>query len=253
MTTILDLEQGALNELFARARAGDAASKESLVRQYLPLVRPIAVHLAGVRPDQIDDLTQVGAIGLLRAIERFDPALGKGFAPYASALIAGEIRHYMRDNVPLVRPPRELVEMRGKVLAAQIALMQRDGGPITAAAIAEAAALPVGKVEEVLQLEENFCPASIDQEMEAERGSFRFQLVDNQYKSFQLATEDQIMLQQALASLRTASREVIEFAFYDDLTQTEIAKRLGISQMQVSRRLKSAVGELWKALNTKLF
>lgn len=250
MTLIQDLDDVAL---FTRARTGDAASKEQLVRQYLPLVRPIAVHLAGPRPDQIDDLTQVGAIGLLRAIERFDPSMGKAFPAYANALIAGEIRHYMRDSVPLVRPPRELVEMRGKVLAAQSLLTQRDDGPVTASAIAALTELPVGKVEEVLQLEENFAPASIDQEMEAERGSFRFQLVDSQYKSFQLATEDQIMLHQALASLRSASREVIEFAFYDDLTQTEIAKRLGISQMQVSRRLKTAMGELWKVLNTKLF
>jgi RNA polymerase sigma-B factor len=239
--------------LFEQVRQGDNGATERLVKRYLPLVRPIAVHLSGTRPDQIDDLVQVGSIGLLRAIQRFDPALGKPFEAYANALIAGEIRHYMRDAVPLVRPPRELVEMRGKVLAAQSLLQQADEGPASAEAIAELAHLPLAKVEEVLQLEENFCPASIDQEMEAERGSFRWQLVDSRYKSFQLATEDQLMVNQALAGMRTASREVIEFAFYEDLTQTEIAKKLGISQMQVSRRLKSAMGELWKVMNTKLF
>ena len=250
MTIIQELDA---TTLFEQARAGSATCKERLVRQYLHLVRPIAVHLAGARPDLIDDLTQVGSIGLLRAIERFDPGLGKAFESYANALIAGEIRHYMRDVVPLVRPPRELVELRGRVLTAQSALLQRGEAIVTAEAIAELTGLSVSKVEEVLQLEENFCPASIDQEMEAERGSFRFQLVDNHYKSFQLATEDQLMLNQAIASLRTASREVIEFAFYEDLTQTEIAKKLGISQMQVSRRLKTAMGELWKTLNTKPF
>ncbi|MDB5099561.1 MAG: polymerase subunit sigma [Cyanobacteria bacterium RYN_339] len=223
-------------------------AKEVQVKQHLHLVRPIAQHFAATRPDQVDDLTQVGAIGLLRAIERFDPSLGKPFEPYANTLIAGEIRHYLRDAVPLVRPPRELVELRGRVMAARNAL----GENVTAAAIAELADLPLIKVEEVLSLEENYHPASLDQELEAEGGTIRYQLVDNRYSSFQLATEDAIMLATGLARLRTVSREVIEFAFYDDLTQTEIAKMLGISQMQVSRRLKTAVGELWKALNTKV-
>ena len=233
--------------------AGCAQAREQLLMTYLPLVRPIAVHLAGGRPDLVDDLTQVGAIGLLRAIERFDPTLGKAFEPYASALIAGEMRHYMRDAVPLVRPPRELVEMRGRVSAALAALEQALECEPTAAEIAELAGLPVDKVEEALQLEENFCPASLDQELETEHGALRYQLVDNRYKSFQLAAEDRVVLQQALADMRAVSREVIEFAFYEDLTQTEIAKKLGISQMQVSRRLKTATTELWKVLSTKLF
>lgn len=241
-----------LPTLIASAKES-AAAKEELVKQLLPLVRPIAHHLAGPRPDLIDDLTQVGAIGLLRAIDRFDPALGKPFEPYAKALIAGEMRHYMRDSVPLVRPPRELVEMRARVIAAHAALLQEGHQPVTAEAIAEAAGLPEDKVREVLALEENGLPASLDQEMEAERGTFRFQLIDNRYRSFQLATEDQLMVSQALCHLRGISREVIEFAYYEDLTQTEIARKLGISQMQVSRRLKTAMGELWKVFNTKLF
>lgn len=229
-----------------------ASGREALVKRYIGLVRPIAQHFAATRPDQVDDLTQVGCIGLLRAIERFDPTLGKPFEAYANTLIAGEIRHYLRDSLPLVRPPRELVELRGRVLAAQNALVQA-GEAAGVEAIAELAEIPVGKVIEVLALEENFSPASLDQEMEAERGTFRYQLVDNRYSSFQLATEDAVMLNMALARLRGVSREVIEFAFYDDLTQTEIAKKLGISQMQVSRRLKTAMGELWKALNSKVF
>jgi RNA polymerase sigma-B factor len=226
----------------------DQQAKEAQVKRYLHLVRPIAQHFAATRPDQVDDLAQVGAIGLLRAIERFDPSLGKPFEPYANTLIAGEIRHYLRDSVPLVRPPRELVELRGRVIAARNAL----GEGATPEAIAELAEVAQGKVEEVLSLEENYHPASLDQELESEGGTIRYQLVDNRYSSFQLATEDAIMLSAALARLRSVSREVIEFAFYDDLTQTEIAKKLGISQMQVSRRLKTAVGELWKALNSKV-
>ncbi|HEY9723241.1 MAG TPA: sigma-70 family RNA polymerase sigma factor [Oscillatoriaceae cyanobacterium] len=243
-----------LADLLHKAREGsDAACLETFVRHYLPLIRPIARHFAMGQPDLVDDLTQVGAIGLLRAIERFDPSLGKPFEAYAARFIAGEMRHYLRDHVPLVRPPRELVELRARVREVQAMLMNTTGENASAEAIAAHAGLPLSKVEDVLQLEENFHTTSLDQELEAAEGTFRYQLVDNRYKSFQLRTEDQLALSMALGKLRAASREVIEFAFYDDLTQTEIAKKLGISQMQVSRRLKSALGELWKALNTKLF
>lgn len=250
MPTTEDLE---LETLLAAGQSPNGAShREALVKRFMPLVRPIAQHFAMTRPDQVDDLTQVGCIGLLRAIERFDPQLGKPFEAYASTLIAGEIRHYLRDSVPLVRPPRELVELRGRVMAAQSALSNAGEQP-SVEAIAAIVGAPAIKVSEVFALEENFCPASLDQEMDAERGTFRYQLVDKRYSSFQLATEDALMLNSALAHLRGVSREVIEFAFYDDLTQTEIAKKLGISQMQVSRRLKTAIGELWKAFNTKVF
>ena len=248
------IEELEFSTLLAASRGGDAAgAKGALVKRYMPLVRPIAQHFAHNRQDLFDDLLQVGAIGLLRAIDRFDPALGKPFEAYANTLIAGEMRHFLRDQVPLVRPPRELVELRGRVLAAQAALAQESEEAVPASAIADATDIPVVKVEEVLALEENFAPASLDQEMESEAGSWRYQLLDNRYSSFQLAAEDRMMLDAELGRLRAVSREVIEFAFYDDLTQTEIAKKLGISQMQVSRRLRAATGELWKALNTKLF
>lgn len=234
---------------------GDIRSqgRQELVRRYLALVQPIARHFAHTRPDLVDDLIQVGSIGLLRAVERFNPMMGKTFESYANTLIAGEMRHFLRDHVPLVRPPRELVELRSKVLAAQAYLNQDRDTAVGAEAIAHLIQVPAEKVAEVLVLEENFAPASLDQELETEGGSYHHQLVDNQYISFQLATEDRLMLNQALAVIRSGSREVIEFAFYDDLTQTEIAKKLGISQMQVSRRLKSALGELWKVFNTKIF
>jgi RNA polymerase sigma-B factor len=231
----------------------DQKTKDALVKRYIPLVRPIAQHFAHNRPDLYDDLLQVGSIGLLRALERFDDSLGKPFEAYANTLIAGEMRHYLRDHVPLVRPPRELVELRGRVLAAQSQLSQGTELPASAEAIAAALDVPATKVAEVLALEENFAPASLDTELETDGGAWRYQLIDNRYSSFQLVAEDRMMLDVALGKLRAVSREVIEFAFYDDLTQTEIAKKLGISQMQVSRRLRAATGELWKVLNTKLF
>lgn len=216
--------------------------REAELKRHLPLVEPIARHFAFSRPDLLDDLRQVGAIGLLRALERYDAGQGVPFEPFARTWIAGEMRHYLRDAVPMVRPPRELVELRGRVAAARAELSDEADG----AAIAEATGLPLAKVLEVLALEENFQAASLDADEAGDR------LVDGRYKSFQLAEDDRIMLAAAMARLRAVSREVIEFAYYEDLTQAEIAKRLGVSQMQVSRRLRGALGELWKVLNTKI-
>ncbi|MEB3198368.1 MAG: sigma-70 family RNA polymerase sigma factor [Candidatus Sericytochromatia bacterium] len=228
-------------------------SPELSFDRFAHLIPPIARHLAGQRPDHLDDLLQVGAIGLLRALAQADPARTHTFERYACSRIAGEMRHYLRDQAPLVRPPRELVELRGRVLAAQSALQQGEAREPSSAEIAAWSGLPVEKVDDVLLLESQGSPASLDQALELETGTQRYQLIDNRYSSFQLATDDRLMLDAALGRLRQASREVIEFAFYEDLTQMEIASRLGISQMQVSRRLRAAVGELWKVLNTKLF
>lgn len=233
-------------------KQADAERLAAEFGRHAHLVRPIAHHLGARQPGLVEDLVQVGSIGLLRAIERFDPGHGVTFERYANACIAGEIRHYLRDHAPLVRPPRELVELRTRVLQAQHLLAQEGEPGASTEAIARRAGLPEAKVTEVLQLEEQGAPSSLDEEHDTEGGGPRYQLVDKRYTSFQLATEDRLMLEAALGRMRAVSREVIEFAFYEDLSQMEIAKKLGISQMQVSRRLRKAMDELWKVLNTRI-
>ncbi|MNK59342.1 RNA polymerase sigma factor SigF [compost metagenome] len=231
----------------------DAKLRDRIVRQSLWQVRHIARSFRERVPGGLDDLEQVGAIGLLNAIERFEPTLGRSFEPYAGSLITGEMRHYLRDHGQLVRPPRELFELRARVFTAHARLEQELGRDPTTEELAHALKLDVPKVLEVLALETGTRPLSLDMLNDDEEGRGRPQLVDTRYRSFQLAAEDRMMLAAALGKLRHVSREVIEFAFYQDLTQTEIAQRLGISQMQVSRRLSTATKELWKILNTKLW
>ncbi len=232
-----------------------ARARDALVRKHLKLVRQIAGSHATRGLRNVDDLVQVGAIGLLHAIDRFDPAMGTSFEAYAGACVAGEIRHYLRDLGHLVKPPRELQELRPKVLRATAKLSQRSYRSPTPEEIAAEIGVPAEKVEEVLELEDRSVPVSLDAESQddGEKAGWKYQLIDNRYRSFQLATEDRIMLGQAMGRMRHVSREVIEFAFFQDLTQTEIAKHLGISQMQVSRRLRTAMGELWKTLNSRLW
>lgn len=249
-------EIGDTSDLIARYQADrDPRLRDELVRRHLKLVRQVARSYGDRCRDGVDDLVQVGSIGLLNALDRFDPLVGRNFEAYAGTLIAGEIKHYLRDSIHLVRPPRELVELRSTVRAATSRLTQDSERNPTIAELATETGLAPQKVEEVLALDTHAYPVSLDDEGEddGEGARPRYQLIDNKYRSFQLATEDRIMLQQAMGRLREVSREVIDFAFYQDLTQTEIAQRLGISQMQVSRRLKTATQELWKTLNTRLW
>lgn len=239
-------------ELLDYHRHGDRTLRDRLVTQHLTLVRQVAGSFLRSSRADLDDLLQVGAIGLLKAIDRFDPTLGHDFTHYATSLIAGEIRHYLRDCQPLIRPPRELLELRGCLKQACSDILSREGREGTVQELAEASGLSQGKVEEILAFEQMGTPVSLDAEPE-EGSPLGHQLSCPRHRSFQLAQEDRIMLAQAMDKLRSVSREVIEFAFYQDLSQTEIARILGISQMQVSRRLQGALKELWKTLNQRIF
>ncbi|MBI6547015.1 MAG: sigma-70 family RNA polymerase sigma factor [Cyanobacteria bacterium NC_groundwater_1444_Ag_S-0.65um_54_12] len=228
--------------------------REALVKRYLKLVAAIARVYANRSEIAVEDLVQVGSIGLLHAIERFELAAGHSFESYAGACIAGEIRHYLRDHGQLIKLPRELQELRPKVLSITTRLAQTLQRTPTAQEIASELNVVVEKVEEVFAIEARGAPLSLDDDSpgDQESAGWRYQLIDNRYHSFQLSAEDRIMLGQAMDRLRQVSREVIEFTFYQDLTQIEIAKKLGISQMQVSRRIRTALSELWKVLNTPL-
>ncbi|PIQ26031.1 RNA polymerase subunit sigma [bacterium (Candidatus Blackallbacteria) CG17_big_fil_post_rev_8_21_14_2_50_48_46] len=230
-------------------------TREEILIQNMDLVHRIARNYSQMVQSHYEDLVQVGAIGLLNAIKRYDPERKINFRTYAAHLIASEIKHYLRDQLPVVRPPRELQELLPKVRNAELHLLSTLGREGSQEEISEHLGISQEKLEEVRHLEKNFFPISLDQDYKAfQEGttSILDQLEDRRYKSFQLAQEDRILLQDALKKVRFQSRQILEFAFYQDLTQTEIAKNLGISQMQVSRRLKKALGELWDSLNTRI-
>ena len=230
-------------------------NRQKLILENLDLVHKIARNYSQVFESQYDDLVQVGSIGLINASKRFDPNFNTNFRTYASHLITSEIRHYLRDYLPLVRPPRELQELIPRMRDVQSQLLHMLGREPTEEEIAHQLEIQVSKLEEVRFLEKNVHHLSLNQTLNEQNPSSESildQLEDKNYQSFQLAQEDRILLNEALMNIRGQSRQVIEFAFYQDLTQTEISKRLGISQMQVSRRLKSALKELWQTLNTRV-
>lgn len=235
------------------ARRPDSKLRERLVKANLDLVVQVSKRFACESSDTQEDLIQVGCMGLMKAMDMFEPQRQVGFRTYASRWIAGEILHYLRDHAPLVRPPRELQEMGHQIRRQSETLSQELGQEPTEEQLAEFTGIPLEKIREIHQVEENRRVLSLDatgdDDMDMPMGD---RLEDRKYRSFQLDEDSRIILSEAVATLREQSQQVIDFAFYQDLTQTEIARHLKISQMQVSRRLKTALQELWKALNTRV-
>lgn len=227
----------------------DTAIRERVVVACTPLVRRIASEFvfSGVPSD---DLVQVGYIGLLNAIAAFDPTRGAKFATYASYLIRGEIRHYLRDQRDTIRKPRWLQKLNTQIEDTVGKYVSEEGrfpGLEELAAelnIEEEGLLEVLRTREVLR--------TISLETEEDNGDLRVdrdRIRHRSHISFQLPIEDRVILIEAMESLNTLQRKVLYYLFYTDLTQTEAAKRIGISQKHVSRVLASALAKLRGMMN----
>lgn len=236
--------------------SGETKYKNSIIKSYMYLVEKLAKNYSYNHKEQYDDLVQVGCIGLLSAIDKFDLSQKVNFKTYSYHFISGEMKHYIRDHVSIVKLPRELQELYPKINRVRNALNINTGTDADENKIAELLDIPVEKVKQTLEMESNLYSLSLDQQINNDSSensvSYGDQLEDKDYNSFQLAQEDKIILTEAINNIKDQSKQVIEYAFYQDLSQTEIAKKLGISQMQVSRRIKGAVSELWDILNTRV-
>jgi RNA polymerase sigma-B factor len=228
-----------------------AELRNRLVQLNLGLVRKEAHHWVNQCTESYEDLLQVGCMGLIRAIERFDVAKGHAFSSFAIPYIRGEIQHYLRDKGSPVRIPR-----RWQTLQHQAANITRDlqvqlNRQPTDQEVAAALHISIAEWQEIKLAFRNRAPLSLDAPMheDGDNSTSLADLVpDNRYQSFQLAQEDQIRLQQALVQLEKRTREVLEFVFLYDLTQKETAERLGISAVTVSRRVKSGLKLLKKMM-----
>lgn len=218
--------------------------RNKLVQLNLGLVRKEAHHWINQCSESYDDLLQVGSLGLIRAIERFDMSKGHAFSSFAVPYIRGEIQHYLRDKGSSVRIPRrwQTLQHQASQKAREIQITQRRSP--TDIELAEALEISLEEWQEIKLAYRNRSPLSLDAPMHEEEDgatSLGDLIPDSRYRSFQLAQEDQIRLQQGLVQLEKRTRQVLEFVFLQDLTQKETAERLGISAVTVSRRLKKGL------------
>lgn len=223
----------------------DPAVREELAHRLMPLVRAVARRYAR-RGEPLDDLVQVGAIGLLKALDRFDPDRGVPFRGFAVPTISGEIRRHFRDAGWMVRPPRDLQELVLAVSAATERLSAQHGREPTIAELAKETRVGADEVAEALRAGGGYRAASLDAPAgddgltfgdgigEADGG---FDLVDAQH-----------ICHRGLSALRPRERRIVALRFWGGLSQREIAEEVGISQMHVSRLLRGALAQMRGAI-----
>lgn len=229
----------------------DKSIRDKIVEHTISLVKRIAYGLARRSTDPVDDLIQVGSIGLVKAIEQFNPEAGAKFHTYATHLITGEIRHYLRDKTSMIRAPRELQELSFRISRLVQDLIHKLGREPSDTEVAEVLQIAQDKISEAYEVDRRRTLISLDQTLTTDGTSEQLLIDTLEDSSLQLkfsSEEDNIMLQTAIKQLKENLRQVVEMTYYQDLSQTEVARRLGISQMQVSRRLRAATSELQRIL-----
>ena len=197
------------------------------------------------RGEPLDDLVQVGYLGLIKAIERFDPDLGNEFTTFATPTIGGEIKRYFRDKGWAIRFPRRLQELHQQILRAQEQMRQELQRTPTAAEIAQRLEVSSDEVLEAMEMSQAYVPVSIDAragggEEEGRTLSDSLGNVDQNLDRVEMRD----VLAGALAHLTERERRIMTMRFFDEMSQSEIAKRLGISQMHVSRLQRAALDQL---------
>ena len=219
---------------------GDLAARDELARRALPLVRSCARRYAG-SGEPLDDLVQVGCIGLVKAIDRFDLDSGARFAAFAVPNITGEIKRHFRDSCWTVHVPRAMKELDAQLQQVRERLLREGGEEPTAAVLAAALDEPVERVEEALRAGNGYRAHSLDHPTGEDRS-----LLDTLGGGDDalIRAEQRQTVREAMCGLTERERRVVFERYFEDRFQREIADDLGVSQMQISRVLRRAVAKM---------
>jgi len=219
---------------------GDRAAREQLIERYMSLVRSLARRYAS-RGEQLDDLIQIGAIGLIKAIDRFDINRGVELTTYATPNIIGEIKRHFRDHGWAVRVPRGLQELSIQLMRVVEQLTGELSRSPTIAELAEATGASEEEVLEALETGRAYSPLSLsvgssgdDDELDP------LESIGSEEHGYEIS-EDRALLEPGMRVLDARERMILQLRFYEGLTQSQIAQRVGISQMHVSRLIRRAL------------
>jgi RNA polymerase sigma-B factor len=234
-----------ISDLFARwQQAGDHSAREALVRRFMPLARSLARRY-GRSSEPFEDLLQVASLGLLKAIDRYDAERGHAFQSFAVPTILGEMRRYFRDSGWAIHVPRGAQERALKVRDAQERIANERGHAPTVYQLAEFLEIDTEQVIDALQAIQAYETVSLDAPRpggDDETASYG-ELIGSEDDRYELVELD-ATLASVLGQIPARERLILRMRFMDDLTQTEIAERVGISQMQVSRLLRRSLDQL---------
>ena len=221
-----------------------------IVEDAMILVKKIANTIAMQSGVNNEDLIQVGSLGLIKAIDAYKPDMNTKFRTYATYFIKGEIKHYLRDKAAMIKAPRELQELVFKISTTIKKLNEEGVEDPTAEDIADVLGLSAAKVEEVMNIDKYKNALSLDQYLMGDDEDFSLldKIPAGDYKEFMNSYEDKIMISGTIKKLPPELRQIIELSYYEDLNQREIAEKIHISQMQVSRRLKKALNKMYELI-----
>jgi RNA polymerase sigma-B factor len=230
-------------------REGDQRARERVIQEQLPLVEFLARKFAG-RGEPIDDLVQVGSVGLIKAVDRFDLDRNIEFSTYATPNILGEIKRYFRDKGWSVRVPRGLQELRQSAKEAIREESNKNGRSPTIQELSEKLDTDPENVAEALTLGRAYNTTSLDTPLSPDdsNGDTILDLQADENSPIE-GLEDKILLQDAMSGLKEQQQQILRLRFNEGKTQTEIAEQIGVSQMHVSRLLRRAIGDLRRRLD----
>jgi len=232
------------------ARTRDAHVRETLILHHQPLVRSIAARFLGAG-EELDDLVQVGNIGLIRALECYEPQRGARFSTYATATIRGEIKRYFRDKAGPVKIPRAMREMCAAAQRVASVMRGELGRAPTLVEVAARLGASEEATQEALAAGAALMPASLEAPLETKRSEGMLTLLDcmgrrdGALETF--AAYEVVRI--ALAGLSAREQEVIRLRFFEEMSQSQIAARMQLSQMHVSRLQRRGLGQLRRLLN----
>jgi RNA polymerase sigma-B factor len=218
---------------------GDASAREALVNRHLPLVRSLARRYAG-RGESIEDIEQVGSIGLIKAIDRYELSREVALTTYATPNIVGEIKRHFRDKGWAIRVPRALQELNGKMGPTIERLTARLGRSPSIAEIANEFQTTPEQVLEAMEAGSAYAPQSLSAGPDGDSELDPMETIGSEDLEFE-RTDERTSLEPALQLLPDREQLILKLRFEEGLTQTQIADKIGISQMHVSRLIRRSL------------
>jgi RNA polymerase sigma-B factor len=228
---------------------GDLAAREELVQRHLPLVRALARRYAG-RGEPLDDIEQVGAIGLLKAIDRYELSREVALTTYATPNVVGEIKRHFRDKGWAIRIPRGMQELNARMSTTIERLTGRLGRSPTIGEIARELSVNSEQVLEALEAGSAYAPMSLSSTPTSEGELDPMEAIGTEDQALE-RTEQRATLEPALRTLSERDREILRKRFEEGLTQTQIAEQVGISQMHVSRLIRKSLARMRAELSER--
>src|SRR5215204_367297 len=223
--------------LYEYHRRGDLEARERLIRRYMPLVKSLARRYAG-RGEQVEDLVQVGAIGLINAIDRFELDRGVDISAYAIPSIVGEIKRHLRDRVAAIRIPRRLQEINVSLKASARRIAAAHERPATVAELADEAGVGCTEVLETLAAVKALAPVSLAEHANGNAGH-GLEVPGSTEQGYEEG-ENRAVLSRGFRALDERERRLLHLAYFEGMSQHRIADEVGLSQVHVSRLTRGA-------------